>query len=145
MWLCFRGMLGYTLRGTLLANPLRRTIHASSEYPEGPQTSLLQNDMSVGQNPNRTNRLKWVVHLPQNGTIGFELWQYVHPRKSKETNAILRMQTGTAVGNTHASRWPKWQAVGHAKSAESCVARSVSPFGACGVFAQLKRVGSNGG
>ena len=37
--------------------------------------------MAMGQNPNPTpsehpnpheNRLKWVVHLPQNGTIGFD-------------------------------------------------------------------------
>ena len=37
--------------------------------------------MAMGQEPNRTpnehpnphsNRLKWVVHLPQNGTIGFD-------------------------------------------------------------------------
>ena len=58
--------------------PLRRAGGFSYGGVRGgkrPQSSRA--DMAMGQNPNPHYRLKWGVHLPQNGTIGVDPQPYV--------------------------------------------------------------------
>ena len=59
----------------------------------GPRSIAKPRQRAMSQNPNRTpseypnphkNRLKWVVHLPRNGTIGFDPQPYLAHCESSE-------------------------------------------------------------
>ena len=65
--------------------PWRRPVACRGEQGgEGEGRDPVWIDLAMGQNPvpssehpnPHENRLKWVVHLFQNGTIGFEPWPF---------------------------------------------------------------------